>query len=91
MEKDIFGEYESTETTTKKHTLEGITNELEDITDVQVEEIKALIVKRLPVGRKISDLNLRLDARRIYLKWSTLESVLKMYIESPNSFNEEID
>jgi len=89
MKKDIFGEYDPMETTTKRHTLEGITNELEDITDAQVEEIKTAIFEGLPRGRKISEHSLNLDARRIYLKWTTLESVLKMYIESPNNFNEE--
>jgi len=89
MTKDMFGEYDPMETVTKRHTLEGITNELEDITDEEVKEIKTDIFEGLPEGRKISEHNLNLDARRIYLKWTTLESVLKMYIESPNNFNEE--
>lgn len=77
----FFRDIDSKETT-KKHTLEGITNELEDITDEQVAKIKLSLLKGLPDGKNVSEDDINLDSRRIYLNWTTLDSVLKMYNET---------
>jgi len=86
MSKDnhdyLFPEVDDTKEITRKHTLEGITNELEDIVDEQVAEIKQALLKGIPAGKDVSEDDINLDARSIYLKWTTVDSVLKMYTET---------
>jgi len=79
INNSLFPEDNEIEETTKKHTLEGITNELEDITDEQVADIKQSLLKGIPAGKDVSEDDINLDSRSIYLNWTTLDRTLEMY------------
>ena len=65
----------------KKYTINGLTNELEDITDEQVSNIKAELTANAPADKEVTERDLDIDARRVFLGRTTVDRVIKMYQE----------